>query len=195
MADESEDVQSYTYRDYLMFPASMRCELIDGEVFMMSSPIFWHQAITAELHWQLMNFFRNKTCQAIAAPFDVRLFPERDESDDVVVQPDLMVICDKSKYEDGKACKGAPDFIIEVLSRSTRSHDLLRKRALYERAGVKEYWAVGIDTVFQYVLTDGVYAETIHVIKTEPIDIPISLFDNCILRFEPYMDKTEDPAP
>jgi Uma2 family endonuclease len=85
-----------------------------------------------------------------------------DESDDVVVQPDLMVVCDKDKLKDGKSCKGAPDFIIEVLSETTKSHDLETKCKLYCKAGVKEYWVVGSDAVKVYKFVSGaVEAETI----------------------------------
>jgi len=188
MADVLGDVQHYTYRDYLEFPQSTRCELIDGEIFMMSSPSDWHQAMVVELCRQLSNFFHGKPCRVRVSPFDVRLFPKEDDSDDVVVQPDLMVICDKSKREDGRACKGAPDFIIEVLSRTTRSHDFLRKRALYEKAGVGEYWIVGKDAVFKYVPADGVYVETVFPIAAEPVDVPVGLFDDFALRFDPNLD-------
>jgi len=187
MADVLENIQHYTYQDYLEFPENVRCELIDGEIFMMSSPSYWHQTMVGELHGQFWNFLRGKPCQVILSPFDVRLFPKEDDSDDVVVQPDLMVICDKSKREDGRACKGAPDFIIEVLSRTTRSHDFLRKRALYEKAEVGEYWVVGEDAVFKYVLVDGVYVETVHPIAAEPVDVPVGLFEGCVLRFDPNL--------
>ena len=185
MADALESTQHYTYRDYLEFPADMRCELVGGEIFMMASPSFWHQSVVVDMCGQLRDFFKGKPCRVVVAPFDVRLFAKKNESDDTVVQPDLMVICDKSKYEDGRACKGAPDFAIEVLSDSTRSHDLLRKRALYEKAGIREYWAVGMDLVLQYALVDGAYVETVHPIRAEPLDLPVSLFDGCVLRFEP----------
>lgn len=77
------------------------------------------------------------------APFDVRL-PERDEADDAVinvVQPDITVVCDPSKI-DKKGCRGAPDWIIEVLSPGTSAKDYNQKRSLYERRGVREYWLV-----------------------------------------------------
>lgn len=188
MADVSENVEHYTYRNYLEFPENMRCELIDGEVFMMASPSDWHQAMVVELCGQLRDFFRGKPCRVRVAPFDVRLFPKDDNSDDVVVQPDIMVICDESKRADGRSCRGAPDFIIEVLSRSTRSHDLLRKRSRYEKAGVREYWAVGADAVFKYVLADGVYLETAYPVSTKPVDVPVDLFAGCVLRFDPNLD-------
>lgn len=188
MADALEDFRHYTYGDYLEFPEKIRCELIRGEAYMMSSPSYRHQATVVDLCGQLRDFFKGKDCRVVVASFDVRLFPkegEYDESDDTVVQPDLMVICDISKLEDEKAYKGAPDFIIEVLSRSTRSHDFLRKRSLYEEAGVKEYWIVGTDTVFKYVPAEGGYAETRHTASTEILDIPVDLFDGLILRFDP----------
>ena len=114
---------------------------------MMSSPNDWHQLVSMELSVQLGNFFSGKECQTFAAPFDVRLFPEDDESDDIVVQPDLMVICDKAKWQGVGHCKGAPDLVIEILSDSTKSKDLVQKLDLYKNAGVREYWIVGSDAV------------------------------------------------
>ncbi|MCL2194056.1 MAG: Uma2 family endonuclease, partial [Treponema sp.] len=75
MADVLEDAQHYSYSDYLRFPKGTRCELIDGEIFMMSSPSDWHQAMVVELCRQLSNFFHGKSCRVRVAPFDVRLFP------------------------------------------------------------------------------------------------------------------------
>ena len=86
---------------------------------------------------------QDKSCRIYAAPFDVRL-PDGDEPDDdivTVVQPDLVVVCDRNKLDE-RGCKGAPDLIIEILSPSTVSKDLHDKFKLYERVGVKEYWIV-----------------------------------------------------
>jgi Uma2 family endonuclease len=109
---------------------------------MMSAPSVAHQAISRELLLQFGNFLKGKPCQVFAAPFDVRLFPREDESDDTVVQPDLLVICDKDKIADGKACRGAPDLVIEILSPSNSEIPLLLKFAKYLKAGVREYWII-----------------------------------------------------
>jgi Uma2 family endonuclease len=93
----------------------------------------------------------------LVSPFDVRLFPQNNEDDETVVQPDVLVVCDKSKLSDGKACRGAPDLVVEVVSPGSKIIDLtylpLRltvKRELYRSAGVKEYWVVGEDMVIRW---------------------------------------------
>ncbi|MDR0388879.1 MAG: Uma2 family endonuclease [Spirochaetaceae bacterium] len=140
--DEEDERAHYTYADYLVWETDQRYELISGEAYMMAAPSVAHQVISGELFGQFWNFLKGKPCQVFTAPFDVRLFPVEDESDDTVVQPDLLVICDKSKIADGKACRGAPDMVIEILSPSNSEIPLLLKFAKYLKAGVREYWII-----------------------------------------------------
>ena len=107
---------------------------------------------------QITLYLRGKPCRVFIAPFDVRL-PEFDEEDnqvETVVQPDLSIICDPGKLDE-KGCRGAPDWIIEVLSPSTASKDQIQKKQLYEQRGVREYWLVHpVDRVLTiYLLQDG----------------------------------------
>jgi Uma2 family endonuclease len=140
---EKEDEEIYyTYADYLTWETDKRYEIINGTAYMMSAPSVAHQAISRELLLQFGNFLKGKSCQVFAAPFDVRLFPKEDESDDTVLQPDLLVICDKTKIADGKACRGAPDLVIEILSPSNRDIPMLLKFSKYLKAGVREYWLI-----------------------------------------------------
>jgi Uma2 family endonuclease len=137
---------SYTYADYLEWETDKRYEIIDGEAYMMSSPSISHQAISGELFGQFRNFLKGKPCRVFAAPLDVRLFPRDDNGDKTVVQPDLLVVCDESKLEDGKSCRGAPDMVIEILSPSNTSNSLLLKFNQYLAAGVREYWIIVPET-------------------------------------------------
>ena len=136
--------ERFTYGDYLTWDDDQRWELIDGVPYNMSpAPTVRHQLILGELHRQVANWLLDKPCQVFIAPFDVRL-PEDDESDEqveTVVQPDLSIICDKSKLDEA-GCRGAPDLIVEILSPSTAHKDLKVKFERYERAGVQEYWIV-----------------------------------------------------
>lgn len=135
--------QRFTYGDYAKWPEDERWELIDGVAYAMSSPSRLHQFISGEIVFQIRSHLSDRRCDVYAAPFDVRL-PENDEADDNIVttvQPDISVICDSDKL-DNKGCRGAPDWIVEILSPSTALQDLDRKRWLYERHGVKEYWIV-----------------------------------------------------
>ncbi|GHU66235.1 hypothetical protein FACS189447_06680 [Spirochaetia bacterium] len=131
----------YTYADFLEWDESERCELVNGDLYMMSTPTTEHQRILMELAYQLKDYLKGKPCQVFPAPFAVRLSPHADKSDDTVFEPDIVVICDSSKI-DKRGCNGAPDLIIEVISPSTASHDRVRKYNYYQKAGVREYWMV-----------------------------------------------------
>ena len=151
----------YTYADYLQWPDDTRYELIDGEAFLMSpAPLVEHQEVAGELFRQLANQLDGQPCRPYIAPVDVRL-PRKDEADaaiDTVVQPDVLVVCDPHKI-DRRGVRGAPDWVLEVLSPCTAAHDQIAKRRTYERAGVREYWLVhpGDRTLTVYVLENGQY--------------------------------------
>jgi Uma2 family endonuclease len=131
----------YTYGDYKSWNDDLRWELIGGEAFCMSpGPGAAHQLLVGNLFFGLKNYFQDKVCDVIVAPFDV-ILPDGDESEDkidTVVQPDIIILCDKSKLR-ANGIKGAPDVVFEILSPSTARRDLDDKLQLYERAGVKEY--------------------------------------------------------
>ncbi len=148
----------YTFADCLTWEENERIEIINGEAVMMAPPSSVHQEIVAELTRQLGNFLEGKPCKVYPAPFGVRLFEkdgEAPEDVDTMVEPDISVVCDRSKI-DKHGCKGAPDLIIEILSPSTRRHDRLVKLNLYQRAGVREYWIVNPeDETVQVLLLEG----------------------------------------
>ncbi len=136
----------YTYADYLTWQFDEVVELIRGKVFRMSpAPGTSHQLLSGNLFSLIHQYLKGKDCWVFAAPFDVRLpLPaeeHRVEKTDTIVQPDISVICDPAKLDD-RGCEGAPDWIIEILSKSTAARDLTEKYALYEQAGVREYWVV-----------------------------------------------------
>ena len=151
----------YTYADYLTWPDDARYELIDGEAFLMApAPLIEHQEVAGEVFRQLANQLDGKACRPYIAPVDVRL-PRNNEADaaiDTVVQPDVLVVCDPEKI-DRRGVRGAPDWVLEVLSPSTAAHDQIAKRRTYERAGVREYWLVhpGDRTLTVYALDNGQY--------------------------------------
>jgi Uma2 family endonuclease len=159
------DLKLHTYADYVQWPEDMRYELIDGVAYAMGpAPARRHQEVAGEIFRQIADALEGTTCRPYIAPFDVRL-PRADESDDetdTVVQPDISVICDKAKLDE-RGCRGAPDWIIEVLSPRTVSHDQIVKRALYERAGVREYWLVhpGDGLVTIYLLENAAYGKPV----------------------------------
>ena len=169
----------YTYADYLTWDDDVRYELIDGVPYMMSAPTIAHQEIVGELFGQLRDFLKGKPCKPFVSPIDVRLnFENRD---DIVVQPDIIVVCDKSKLEDGKSVKGAPDFVIEILSPSSFRHDLIVKLNRYMAAGVREYWVVDPEgqVIITFLLKDGAYTTKKTYEKGELA--PVTVLDGCVI--------------
>ena len=176
----------YTYSDYCKWDDSERLELIDGVPYAMSPAPSWrHQDVSVGFIYQLRSFLAGKPCKVFAAPFDVRL--NADAGDDTVVQPDIVVICDRSKIT-GTGCVGAPDMAIEILSPSTESRDTLVKFKLYMNAGVREYWIVDPDkkTVAAHVLDSGRFYVS-HYSETDTA--PVHVLEGCDINLsEVFMD-------
>ena len=174
--------ERHTYADYLRWDDGERREIIYGRPYLMApAPTLDHQLTSGKLHLQFGSFLKGKKRKVFYAPFDVRLFPKDDDSDDTIVQPDIVVICDRSKL-DRTGCAGAPDTAIEILSPSTARHDMLVKFHLYRKAGIREYWIVDPErkTVSAHILKDGEYVVTtygnedsapVHVLEGLSIDL------------------------
>ena len=143
-ADYFAGKKNFTYNDYLNWPQDVRAEIISGVAYMMGQPSTSHQRVSMRLSQLYANFLKGKTCEVFAAPFGVRLFPKEDKTDDTVVEPDIVVVCDSSKIDE-RGCNGAPDLVIEILSPSSRRKDRSLKRELYQKAKVREYWIVSPD--------------------------------------------------
>ena len=129
-----------TIDDILALPDGERAELIDGKIYYMASPTRTHQEMLMDLSATIYNYNKAKggPCKVYPAPFAVYL--KKDNS--TYVEPDISVICDPDKLENDKGCIGAPDWIIEIVSPSSASHDYFRKLHLYQANGVREYWIV-----------------------------------------------------
>jgi len=186
----------YTYADYARWNTKIRYELIDGVAYAMASPSRKHQKTSGELYGRLWQFLRGKKCEVYHAPFDVRL--NFDSFDDIVVQPDVFVVCDESKH-DGKSVRGAPDMIIEILSPTTTQYDVLTKTKLYRIAGVREYWIVDPHekTVHVYILRNGKYVVSDY---NENDTVPVHVLDGCEIDladvFHDAVDAVElEPEP
>ena len=133
----------YTYQDYLTWSFPERVELFYGKVSCMSpAPNTRHQMIARRLVGSMYYYFEGGGCSLFFAPFDVRLpISLTPNKVDTVVQPDICVICDKSKI-DAQGCQGAPDLVIEILSPGNSQKEMGEKFNLYESSGVREYWLV-----------------------------------------------------
>ncbi len=148
MIPEKKDDKKYSYADYLTWTEEERWELINGEAWSMSpAPTTRHQKISLRLTIEIASFLKGKPCDLFVAPFDVRFVKDKSQPDQdifITLQPDLSVICDKSKIDE-KGCFGSPDLIVEILSPSTGYKDETQKLSIYEEYGVKEYWIVNPD--------------------------------------------------
>lgn len=185
----------FTYADYQHWPADERWELIDGKAYAMSpAPTISHQTLTGQLFRQIDEALDGAPCRALIAPVDV-LLPSAEETEDrttTVVQPDILVVCDPAKITD-RNIRGAPDWIIEVLSPATARHDHLTKRDLYQRAGVREYWLVHpVDRVMTvYVLKEGQFDNP--EIADMAGERSPTIFPEMVIRWQPILDKlTQD---
>lgn len=139
----AEETGPYTLDDYFAMPEDRRVELIDGVIYDMTAPFVWHQSIGGYIYYTIYNYIRRKKgkCQVYMAPVDVQL----DCDNKTMVQPDVLVLCD-TKKNNGRRIMGAPDFLVEVLSHSTRKKDMTIKLRKYKNAGVREYWMVDVKT-------------------------------------------------
>jgi len=179
-----KDRSIFTYGDYLNWPSDEKWEIIEGDAYDMSpSPFEEHQRISSALHIEIGIYLKGKICRIYHAPFDVILPEEGDTEDNAtnIVQPDIFVVCDRKKIQ-RKGCVGAPDLVIEILSSSTASKDMKKKRELYERFHVKEYWIV--DPVYETILVYSLQKEQeygkpeVYIKKDK---LKVGIFDDLII--------------
>ncbi len=141
-------------------------EYIDGFVYMSPSPSTKHQRISSKLQIEFGNFLKGRPCEVFPAPYDIELMNEKIDGTKIVI-PDISIICDKSGFTDARYV-GVPDLVVEILSPSNQSHDLVTKLNLYMDYGVQEYWIVNpsLDSIMVYALNDqGMYEQ--HDVKTD----------------------------
>lgn len=169
----------YSEEDYYNIPEDTRAEIIDGRIYYQAAPSRVHQKILSELHITIGQYIKSKggSCQIYPAPFAVKLFGDRT----TIVEPDISVICDNSKLTD-RGCTGAPDWIIEIISPGTASHDYIRKLNLYADAGVHEYWIVDPleQAVFVYYLEENKFRTVAHTFRDK---IKVNIYDDLYINF------------
>jgi len=168
----------YTIDDIYNLPEGHRAELIDGQIYDMVPPSRRHQDILSFLHLEIGNYIRTNSgpCKIYPAPFAVFL-----NADDVTyVEPDISVVCDPDKLDD-KGCKGAPDWVIEIVSPSSRRMDYYTKISLYRAAGVREYWIV--DPLRQTIVIYDMEHDGGPNIHSFTEKISVNIFDNLQIDF------------
>ena len=166
----------YTSEEYFSWTDDERWEIINGVPYAMATPSFRHQRIARKLGRQFEDFLEGKTCEAFSLPIDVQL--NADEADDTIVQPDITVICDKSKLVEGRGYRGVPAMVVEILSPSTSRKDRTVKFEAYRKAGVPEYWIVDpvSKTVQVFLLADGEYVPEIY---DSTALVPVKVLEGC----------------
>ena len=170
--------ETITLEQYEALPAEKRVEVFDGIIYNMSSPSEIHQTISTELTTILNTYIRNKkgSCKVFHAPFDVKL----DDNPLTIVQPDLMIVCDKSKL-DGKRCNGAPDFVIEIVSPANPEDDYIRKLYYYKNYGVREYWIV--DPRRKTVTVNYFEKNMLSIPYSFDSTIKVNIYDDLLINF------------
>ena len=174
-----------TIDDIYALPDGERAELIDGKLYAMAPPNTKHQRLVHFFDREIGNYIQNNhgECEVFPAPFSVFL----NENDKNYVEPDISVICDKNKITD-RGCNGAPDWVIEIVSKSSKYMDYYTKLFKYRTAGVKEYWIV--DPVKDLVMVYRFEKETIEQYSFGE-DMPVGIYEGFSLKVEPDTEQTE----
>ena len=178
----------YTVEDYYNWPEDERIELIDGVIYDMAAPTYRHQDVMLEIAYSLKKYVkeRNGKCAVQVAPLDVQL----DCDNKTMIQPDVMVICNKDIVTK-KNIYGAPDLVVEVLSKSTRKKDMGIKLAKYIGANVREYWIVDLDK--ERVIVYDIEHDIQVTIYTFENKIPVGIWNGeCVVDFAEIKEYLED---
>lgn len=170
--------RNYTAEYIEALPEDVRAEVLDGQLFFMAAPTRTHQKLMMFLAGTFWNYIREHkgVCEVYTAPLGVYL------DDDTLLEPDVVVICDPEKLDE-KGCHGAPDFVAEIISPSTRSRDYLLKLNKYQKSGVREYWILDVnmnvvhvynfeqEKMYSYRFTD---------------QVPVHIFDDLQINFSEF---------
>lgn len=170
--------ETVTLAQYEALPKSRRMEVFDDIAYDMASPSQIHQAILLELCTLLYSYVKGKEgdCRVFPAPFDVKL----SDHPLTIVQPDIMIVCDKDKLDENR-CNGAPDFIIEIVSPSNPADDYIRKAYYYKIYGVREYWIV--DPKRRMVTVNFFEGNLIHVAYSFDATIKVNIYHDLYISF------------
>jgi Uma2 family endonuclease len=170
---------SYTIRDYDALPEDARVELIDGRFYDLAEAHSGHQAVAGYIYSLFLQYvLKNGGACMPFLPVDVVL----DNDDRTVVCPDVLIICDRNKLKKGRLF-GAPDFVLEVLSPSTRKKDMHLKLHKYSNAGVREYWM--IDPKKQQIIVYDLEHAAFPVIYSGDDVVPVGIWDGkCTIDFK-----------
>ncbi len=175
--------EAITLEQYEALPESKRVEVFDGIVYDMSSPSQIHQSILLELSTLFNSYVKSQKgdCKVFPAPFDVKL----SDHPLTIVQPDIMIVCDKDKLDENR-CNGAPDFIIEIVSPGNPSDDYIRKLYYYKNYGVREYWIV--DPKRRMVTVNYFEGDLLNIQYSFESTIKVNIYDDLYINFSEIAD-------
>ncbi len=167
---------TYTIEDYEAIPDEVRVELIDGVIYNMGAPTSMHQELLGELFVIFKLFMKSKKgkrkCNVFMAPCDVKLLIDDEKT---IVQPDLLIVCDKKKKDMYKRINGGPRFVVEILSPSNLEKDMIKKAGKYLDAGVEEYWMVNPKR--EEIIVHDFAGSNIYIRYSFSDKIPVRIFD------------------
>lgn len=166
----------YTVDDIYTLPEGERAELLDGRIYYMAAPSTNHQRISGHLYAEIFQYIQKMKgeCEVFAAPFAVFL----DEEKTNYVEPDISVVCSRDKLTE-KGCNGAPDWIIEIVSPSSRRMDYLLKLLKYSTVGVREYWIV--DSEKERVVVHNFEKETLEEYSFGE-NVPVGIYKGALIK-------------
>jgi Uma2 family endonuclease len=174
-----------------------RYEVIDGVIYMMAAPKYWHQEVFLQMGIQLDKQLAPHGCKVMLAPFDVYLFWEEGNEKDFV-EPDIFIACDQEQIKRFRASEqdyyhGAPKFVVEILSPSSGTHDLVRKADLYYRAGVAEYWAIEpvARTLYIFTMPEHGTKYQITIVEAKGV-VPLVSFPGVTVDFSAIFPEEQD---
>lgn len=175
--------QITSLEQYETLPENIRAEVFDGQIYYMAGPSQEHQTLSTELTTILNSYIKNRNfpCRVFHAPFDVKL----SDNPLTIVQPDLMIVCDRDKL-DGKRCNGAPDFIIEIVSPSTAADDYIRKLYYYKNANVREYWIV--DPRRKTITVNYFEGNKLNIQYSFDSTVKVNIYDDLYINFSDIAD-------
>lgn len=172
-----------TLEEYEALPEDTRAEVFAGQIYYMASPSQIHQLMLLELCTLLNSYVKSRKgdCKVFPAPFDVKL----SDHPLTIVQPDIMIVCDKDKLDE-KRCNGAPDFIIEIVSPGNPSDDYIRKAYYYKNYGVREYWIV--DPKRRMITVNYFEGDLLNIQYSFESTIKVNIYDDLFINFSEIVE-------